>query len=415
MPKLSTSSLSRRQFVKGVGLTTATLALMPHQVFATEPHAMSADRYVYVGTYTAPNTAPGGDAPSTAQGIYVYRLDTTGTLHFIQVIETENPSFLATDPAQHYLYCVNELGEDTEGQLLGKVSAFAINSIDGTLSYINAQPTQGLYPCHCSVPPSGNILMAANYGSGNFPIFPLNADGSISPASDIGDSTTNGSGPTPERQDAPHAHMVLSPPSQQHLFGVDLGADRVFSWQLDQDTNTLSSGTVPYANIASGSGPRHMVCHANEQTAYVINELTCTIDVFDFDPIRGAFVWQQNVSTLAPEASEGAPAEIRVHPNGQWLYATNRQSSDNVSENTIVLFDIDADTGQLTPRNWTYSEGKVPRGMNIEPSGQYLLVGNQNSDTIVVFAINEQTGDLTVAHIASSPVPVDFAFGPSVV
>lgn len=94
-----------------------------------------------------------------------------------------------------------------------------------------------------------------------------------------------------------------------------------------------------------------MVLHPNEQTAYVINELACTIDVFDFAPVRGALVWQQNVSTLAPEVSEGAPAEIRVHLNGQWLYATNRQSSYNVNENTIALFDIDADTGQLTPRN----------------------------------------------------------------
>ncbi|WP_372384016.1 lactonase family protein [Vibrio sp. BS-M-Sm-2] len=410
MPKLSTSSLSRRQFVKGVGLTTATLAFMPHQVFAKEPRTMNADRNVYVGTYTAPNTAPGGDAPSTAQGIYVYRLDTTGTLHFIQVIDTENPSFLATDPTQGYLYCVNELGENIEGQLLGKASAFAINSLDGTLSYINAQLTQGLYPCHCSVHPSGGFLMAANYGSGSFPIFPLNADGSIGPVSDIGYSTTNGSGPNPDRQEAPHAHMVLSHPSQQHLFGIDLGADRVFSWQLNHDKGTLSSGTVPYANIASGSGPRHMVFHPNEKAAYVINELICTIDVFSFDLVRGALVWQQSVSTLASEESGGAPAEVRVHPNGQWLYATNRQNGDDINENTIGLFNVDAETGKLTPISWIYSEGKVPRGMNIEPSGEYLLVGNQNSDNIAVFTINQQNGELSLTSITPCPTPVDFAF-----
>ncbi len=171
----------------------------------------------------------GGDVPSTALGIYVFRLDTTGTLHFLQAVETENPSFLAVDPTQRYLYCVNELGEDTEGQQLGQVTAFAINSLDGNLTFINAQPTLGLYPCHCNIHPSGNFLMAANYGSGNFPVFPLNPNGSISPASDIGYSTANGSGPNPIRQEASHAHMVLSNPSQQHLFGVDLGADRVCS------------------------------------------------------------------------------------------------------------------------------------------------------------------------------------------
>src|SRR5229473_6045247 len=52
-------------------------------------------RYVYVGTYTAPHTAPGGTQPSTAKGIYAFKMDgRTGGLSLIQVFDIENPSWV---------------------------------------------------------------------------------------------------------------------------------------------------------------------------------------------------------------------------------------------------------------------------------------------------------------------------------
>jgi hypothetical protein len=116
--------------------------------------------YLYVGTYTAPNVAPGGQVPSTAEGIYVFKMDQTqSALELIQVVTDENPSFLAVDPTRNYLYCVNELGADHEGSPLGRVSAYKINQSDGTLRFINTQLTNGTWPCHIWVHPPASIFL----------------------------------------------------------------------------------------------------------------------------------------------------------------------------------------------------------------------------------------------------------------
>lgn len=380
------------------------------------------ESYVYVGTYSGPDLAPGGKKPSTSKGIYVFKMDMSGSLSLIQVVATENPSFLALNPSKQYLYCVNELGTDDAGSPLGRVSAYKIDSLSGKISFINTESTNGTWPCHCIVHPSGKYLLTANYGSGSFPVYPILDDGSIGQMTDMFQSSGNGSGPDGARQAGAHAHMILTNPGAQHVFGVDLGADKIYSLNLDLTTGNFSPGIVPHANLASGVGPRHIEFHPSDKFSYVLNELSSTIDIFDFDPVRGSFTWIQNVSTLPKDTSYVRPkfdpnnpgkvpegtnttAEIRIHPNGKWIYATNR------GMNSIAIFMVDSTTGKLTPVDWVSTKGDVPRGMNIEPSGAFLIVGNQNSDSIIVFNINSSDGKLDgPRHMIDSPVPVDFAF-----
>jgi len=383
-------------------------------------------RYVYVGTYTAPNFAPGGKVASTAKGIYVFKMDEArGGLTPVEVVTTENPTYLAVDPTMKYLYCVNELGADSGGNPLSRVSAYKIDQSDGKLTFLNTQPTNGTWACHIWVHPSGKYLFAANYGSGNFPVYPILDDGSIGPMTDFIQDAGNGTGPDPARQEGPHAHMILTNPGAQHVFGVDLGADQVMVWNFDEGSGKLTPGTAPYANVVSGAGCRHMGFHPSDKFAYVLNELSSTIDVFDFDPNRGAFIGIQAVSTLPADTKYVRPkfdptnpgkvptgtnttAEIRVHPNGKWVYSTNRGA------NTIAMYKVDPQSGKLTSIGWASSKGEIPRGMNIDPSGTFLYVGNQNSDNILVFRINPRDGKLEgPLHTIKSPVPVDFAFGPA--
>lgn len=366
--------------------------------------------YVYVGTYTAPNVAPGGKVPSTAEGIYVFKMDQAqGDLELIQVVKDENPSFLAVDPTMKHLYCVNELGADNEGKPLGRVSAYKINQSDGTLNFINTKLTNGTWPCHLWVHPSGKYLFAANYGSGNFPVFCILDDGSIGEMTDLVQAMGNGTGSDKTRQEGPHAHMILTNPGAQHVFGVDLGADQVLAWNFDLASGKLSPGTVPHGNVLSGSGCRHIIFHPGDKFAYVINELSSTIDVFSFDPIRGSFIWIQTVSTLPEDVSRqsSTTAEIRIHPSGKWVYGTNR------GMDTIAMFSVDPESGKLSSMDWVSTRGQIPRGMNIDPSGTFLYVGNQNSDSIVVFRIDPGNGNLNDPIVRiNSPVPVDFVFGP---
>jgi len=396
--------VTRRQFLPLLGATAASAIVLPRSLAATpadaSPPALKA-RFVYVGTYTFPGTAPGGTHQSQAKGIYVFRMNpSNGGLTLLQVAEIPNPSYLALDPTLTHLYSVNEMTD-------GAVSAFAINQSNGMLTFINMMPTNGQDTTHLSVQPSGQYLFAASYTSGNFQVFPINSDGSIGNMTDNFQSVGNGTGPNPARQEGPHAHQILEDLDGNHVFGVDLGADKLNVWNLDPGTGTLNPNTVPFAGIASGSGPRHMAFHPDRQHAYVLSELVSAVTVFNYDPVRAAFIWHQTISALPPDfTGTNTAAEIRVHPSGRFLYTTNR------GHNSVAIFEVEQETGELEVIGWESTRGEWPRGMNIDPSGTFLYAANQNTDNIAVFRIHPSNGRLRFGTLVNTPTPVDVEFGP---
>ena len=402
--KSAPSGMTRRQFLPLIG-ATAIAAAAPRGArerddWDDKPSRATA-RFVYVGTYTAPGVPPGGTHPSTAVGIYVFRMHPRdGDLTLVQTVPASNPSFLALDPSKRHLYSVNE-DED------GHVSAYAIDHESGKLSFLNTADADGKHTTHLSVHPSGKYLLAANYTTGNFPVFAIQSKGFIGAKTADFQSVGNGTGPNPDRQEGPHAHQVLTDLDGNHVFGVDLGADKVNVLNLDLGTGALSSNTVPFAPVASGSGPRHMAFHPNGRLAYVLDELVSSITVFNYDPVRGALIWLQTISTLPRRfTGNNTTAEIRIHPSGRFLYNTNR------GHNSITMFEIDQETGRLKVIGWQSTFGEWPRGMNIDPSGTFLYAANQNTDTIVVFRIKRSNGQLKpTGAVVQTPTPVDVEFG----
>ena len=406
MKTIERDTLSRRQLFPLLGGAVALATVAPRSTAADssgafgKPPAAKA-RFVYVGTYTFPGTAPGGTHQSQAKGIYVFRMNPSdGGLTLLQIAEIPNPSYLALDPTLNHLYSVNEM-------TAGAVSAYVVNQANGMLTPLNTLvPTNGQDTTHLSVQPSGHYLFAASYTSGNFQVFPILADGSIGAMTDNFQSIGNGTGPNPARQEGPHAHQILTDLDGNHVFGVDLGADKVNVWNLDS-TGKLIANTVPLAPIASGSGPRHMAFHPDRQHAYVLSELASSVTVFDYDPVRAAFIWQQTISTLPPDFSgTNTTAEIRVHPNGRFLYNTNR------GHNSVTIFEIEPETGELEVIGWESTRGEWPRGMNLDPSGSFLYAANQNTDNIAVFRIDPASGKLQFSSLVNTPTPVDVEFGP---
>jgi 6-phosphogluconolactonase len=150
-----------------------------------------------------------------------------------------------------------------------------------------------------------------------------------------------------------------------------------------------------------------MSFHPSGKWAYVIDEMVSSVTAFSYDATRGTFIWLQTISTLPPRfTGSSSTAEIIVHPSGKWVYGSNR------GHDSIVVFAIDQTTGKLDPVEWQSTQGKVPRGFNIDPSGTLLLAGNQNSDTIVPFHINQSTGRLQPTdHVTHTPTPVCIQFG----
>ena len=359
---------------------------------------MASDYLVYVGTYTKRDS----------EGIYVYRMDgATGELEYSsKATEIEEPSFLATDPENRYLYVVSEVDE-FEGQPTGAVSAYSISPGTGELSYLNRRLTGGTIPCHVQVNRAGSYLLLANYGSGSVASFPIEDGGGLGEA--VSAFQHEGSSVNPERQEGPHAHSINLDPANRFAFVPDLGTDRVMFYRFDAETGILEPNDPPFVEAEPGSGPRHFDFHPNGRHAYVINELGSTVTAYDYDAERGALSPIHTVSTL-PEGFQGSTtcADVHVTSDGRFVYGSNR------GHDSIARFSVDQESGRLTPTGHTPTQGRTPRNFGIDPSGQLLLAANQDSDTIVTFRIDRASGDLIpTGHVAEVPMPVCLKFVPA--
>jgi len=365
-------------------------------VFATASQIKHAP-VVFVGTYTEPEG-------SRSEGIYAYRMDpSSGELTLEKVLKgIINPAFLAIHPRQGFLYAVNEV-QIFAGQDEGGMSAISINSTSGELILLNHQSSHGKHPCYVSVEQTGRFALTANYTSGSIAMFPIQTDGQLGPASEV--IQHSGFSVHPERQTGPHAHCILPDPTNRFAIVADLGQDKILIYGMDLEGGKLHKhGEV---EVQAGAGPRHLTFHPNGQYAYLINELNATLTGYRYYADAGTFEELQTVPAL-PEDFKGENfcADVHVSPDGKYLYGSNR------GHDSIVCFLIDENTGRLTYKNHTSTEGMEPRNFAISPDGAFLLVANQKSDNIVTFKIDPATGQLfKTGHEVEVSMPVCLKFG----
>ncbi|MCU1263637.1 MAG: hypothetical protein JWO80_6522 [Bryobacterales bacterium] len=344
---------------------------------------------VYVGTYTRQGS----------KGIYAYRFSPgNGKLSPLGLVaETENPSFLATGPSGRFLYAVNEIG-NYEGKNAGSVSAFSLDSSTGSLIFLNKVTTRGSIFCHLVVDKTGKCLVVANYGSGSVAAFPIKPDGSLGEASAF---VQHGGSGVNARQKGPHAHMVQLSEDNRFILVPDLGADQVITYRLNPAKGTLTAEPNPTRG-APGLGPRHLAFDPQGKFDYLINEMGSAVTAFRYKSSGGSLTPLQTISTLPKEfTGTNNSAEIEVHPNGKFVYVSNR------GDDSIAMFSADAKTGTLTLTGRVPTGGKTPRNFAIDPTGGYLLAANQDSGSIITFRIDKNTGELTpTGEQVSIPQPV---------
>ena len=334
---------------------------------------------VYIGTYTG----------AKSQGIYAARFDSqTGVLTTPELVaEAVNPTFLAVHPNRRFLYAVQE----GTGKSSPAVTAYAIDVATGRLTWLNTQSSGGAGPCHLIVDRLGQNVLVANYGGGSLAVLPISADGRLGLATAC--VQHSGASVNPQRQKAPHAHGITLDPANHFAVCTDLGLDQLLCYRFDSAQGTLTPNDPPAAAVQPGAGPRHFIFHPTGRYGYVINELVATITAFAYDATRGTLAEVQTVATVpADYAGKNYPAEIVVHPNGKFLYGSNR------GHNSLAVFAIDLPTGRLTWLEQSATLGRSPRNFAIDPTGQFLLVANQDSDTLVVFRLDPQTGHLTATE-----------------
>ncbi len=335
--------------------------------------AGAADSWVYFGSHSS---GPGA-------GFSLARFDSkTGALTKPEfLLAAKEPAFFVFSSDGTRLYTCNSGSP-------GGLSAYAVEPHSGHLTLINRVLAGGGDTSFITLDHTGRYVLVANYDGGSIAAFALKPDGAI------GDWTTfdqhRGSSVNPQRQTHAYAHAVVLDSTNRFALVPDLGVDRLYIYRFDEKIGALTPSDPAFAAIAPGSGPRHVRFHSNGRWVYLINEIASTIVAFEWDSTRGTLTPLQTATTLPADfKGVSACAELEIHPNGKFLYGSNR------GHDSLAVFAIDQSNGRLTLVEHVASGGKTPRNFAFDPTAQWIVLTNQDSSNAVVFRVDAATGRLT--------------------
>jgi 6-phosphogluconolactonase len=358
-------------------------------LLAAATSAFSMTHHLFIGPYTRDGS----------KGIYALTLDgETGRLSApVLAAETKGPSYLTLSPDGHRLYAVSESHAMAAGFVLSPDRA-------GLTPLAQDQSAGGKAPCHLTVDHTNRALLVANYHSGIVASLPINPDGTLRPPATV--IQHEGHSVNPTRQSSPHVHSVTVTPDNRFVLVCDLGLDRIYTYRLDPATATLSPGDPAFITTEPGAGPRHLAFAPDGRHVLCITEMGGTLVSFAYEPANGSLRAVDRQSTLPPGFSgENTSAAVRVHPNGRFVYGSNR------GPDSIAVFGFDAASGRLTPVEIVPSGGKGPRDFALSPDGRWLVAAHQYSNNLTVFRVDPATGRLTpTPHTANLSTPVCVLF-----
>jgi 6-phosphogluconolactonase len=318
--------------------------------------------------------------------IRAFQLDLkTGHLQSVQrTTGVENPFFLALSRDGRFLYSIH--ARKFGGAEHEQVAAFAIAGRTGQLTFLNRQSSLGSAACYLDGDATGKTVLVANYATGSVASLPVQEDGSLGEASSFIQHA--GSSVDPTRQEGPHAHCLVVSPDNRFAYAADLGLDQVLCYRLDAARAKLSANRQPFVKTPPGAGPRHLTFHPNGKQVYVINELSNSVTLFDYDSASGMLIERQTISTLPQDfGGKSYCADLKITPNGRFLYGTNR------GHDSIAAYRLGED-GKLTLIGIEPSLGKGPQNLAISPGGELLLCANMPGNNVAVFQIDPSTGRL---------------------
>jgi len=329
---------------------------------------------LFIGSFT--DKKPG-------KGIHVYEFDEdsgkTSLTYFVDSIT--NTSFLKISSNGRFLYSV----VDSQMKYNGKIAAFKVDILNSKIGLLNMQDSGGINPAHLELDKTGNYLVNSNYSDGSLSLFKIKKDGSLEKNRQV--LQFKDSSIIKKRQEASHIHSSNFSPENEYIFAHDLGADKIRSFQFNISSEKLQSQQVIKTKL--GSGPRHFVFHPNGKFGYGINELSGKINSYKYD--NGNLVFIEDYLSYQHKQEIYRAADIHISADGNFLYASNR----GPKEDSIVVFSINKNNGKLRFVGHTSTFGNHPRNFAISPTGKFLLVANQFSNTIVIFRRDFKTGKLT--------------------
>ena len=292
-----------------------------------------------------------------------------------------NVDWITFSPGHEFLYAASEV-DSFNGKATGEVASFSV--VNRGLQALSAQNSAATGTCHVALDHTGRVLLSADYGGGSAASFKV-TDGRLSPS--VWTEHYTAHGPNSDRQQSAHAHFASFSPDNRFAYINDLGGDAIHIYSLNAATAALTPAGTYHAQ--PGAGPRTLHFHPNGHTAYCMNELDSTVVVLKWSKADGSLARQTSIELL-PKVHSGVNTgcDTVISRDGRSVYFAHR--------GTDFLFTCKADpqTGKLTPVGRSSCGGKTPRNFVLDPTESWMLVANQDSNLIGVFARNPLTGEL---------------------
>jgi hypothetical protein len=342
------------------------------------------NQLLYVGSFTSQGN----------KGINVFSFDSnTGKLSFVKEYQNPNASYMVMTPDKKFLYVLSEENKK------GAVTSYAVNKLTGELIKINTELTIGDGPCYISYHPSTKTVYTANYSSGSVSVFKTEKDGSLLPVAQH--LVYKGSSVNKVRQTSSHAHSAVVSSDMKSLFVVDLGTDCIYQHSIGKDGLINTNPIVN--NVDNGNGPRHLVMSGSGVFAYVVNEMAGSVDAFQATKTGLKKIQTTVIDTVQTKEDHGSGA-IRLSPDGEWLLASNRVTSNQIVVNKVLP------NGKLQKMEHI-EVTKKPRFFSFDPTGKFVFVCGQDGNQLQVFSFDSVTGKMKWLQndvAIMNPVAIEF-------
>jgi len=380
-----------------------------------------------VSSYTRfDNLAHGPRGKQAKNSMTVARLNPSdGSLMLLFKGESDvtNPAFLRWHPCVNILYgCTEDVKQN------GKIIAWSVDPITGQLKQVDTADARGTSTCYLTLDHEMRNMLVVNYWDATIGVLPLKPDGTFGapeltylydPKGSKGmqvsadnhvNHSENDANAQAERQKDPHSHaIVLDPYLGCVAYVPDLGKDVIRELYYDAKEGTLH----PLASTSSGlklrgpEGPRYIEFHRDLPVAYVVNELASEVAVFVVDrhaikkiasegitdKTTSTLTYVQAVPTVPPQwsRSQNTCGRIAIHPTGRFVVCSNR------GHDSVAVFRVETEAeipGLLSEVGIYHTTGMTPRHFKFDPSGQWMLAANQDSNQVATFQFNLATGEM---------------------
>ena len=337
---------------------------------------------------------------SQGGGIVAYDWDLASAALTRVAVEAKTPlvAWLAFSNGNRFMYSASEL-EEFEGKPTGEVASYRVEN--GGLKLLSARNSAGKGTCHVAVDHSERMLIAADYVGGSAATFRIE-NGELSEA--VWKEHYTYHGPNKDRQDTAHAHFSSFSPDNRFAYINDLGGDAIHIYRPDPATAEMTRAGA--YRSGAGWGPRTLHFHPNGHTAYCMYELVSKVDVLEWHKNDGSLSRVTTIDLL-PAGYHGPTrgCDTVISNDGRFVYFANRD------DDFLYAFKADWKSGALTPMRRSSCGGKTPRNFVLDPTERWMLVANQDSNQISVFARNPETGELAnegKSYEADTPMRILF-------